>query len=160
MYLRMSTMVVLVMWEVGVIGITLPCQITLLYVQEVFNDDPTYPAILPRYKRVLGLMDNGYFGIGYGDAQDFQSNGSWEVGFSSFYSTNGELSQLLGHRNHNRYTGTPNIGGATWSGSAFGIEIASQTPVFGPSTLTFDGSFSSGGFGLDRARLLLDVDWK
>ena len=136
---------------------SLPDYIT--YVQEVFSDDPTDPATQPQYKRILGLMDNGYFGIGYGEAQDFQANGSWDVSFSSFYSTNGELSQILDPRTHNRYTGTPDIGGATWSGSAFGIQIASQIPVFGPATLTFGGSYSQGGFRLDRARLLLDVDW-
>ena len=97
-------------------------------------------------------MDNGYFGIHYADSQNLDGAGSFDTSYGAFYSTNGILTS------ENLFENSPNsvsigIGDATWSGSAFGIEIASENPVFGVSILTFEE-------GNDlQANLLLDVDW-
>jgi len=150
---------------------SIPDQITL--VQEVLKDDPDHPSAERYYKRVIGLMDNGYFGIMYSDAQDFEGESLYyqsqeenrgEVAFHAFANWNAELNRILnldGRWRDLTQTKRIDLEGATYSGSALGTRVASQTPVFGPATFTYDG-ISPPRHERDRsgqARFLLRVDW-
>ena len=86
-------------------------------VQEVFVDDPNIPYRQPTEKRVMGLMDNGYFGIGYGPGYVRDPNTPYAFsvpsGFAAFYVANDDLSRALG--NHT-YLSSFALDGVTWSG--------------------------------------------
>ena len=98
-------------------------------VQEVFEDDPSteYVEEPPTEKSVMGLMDNGYFGIIYspGYVRDPDTPYAFNVDSSyySFYTINNDLHRTLGD---DTYLISFALDGVTWSGDALGIAISSE----------------------------------
>ena len=124
-------------------------------VQSILEHDPNSEVLekyRPIYKRIMGLMTNGYFGINYGEAQnitdDFGPTQVWDSSYAAFYSA--RSTPIIANQHIN-------IDGASWSGDALGIEKASEAPVFGSSLLIIIGgdNYDYGG----NTELLLDIHW-
>ena len=132
-------------------------------IQEVFHGGapPLEAADNPEVvKRVIGLMDNGYFGIAHssGHVANPGTSYSYDVAsnFGAFYEANDVLSMAMGDHTYLRDYG---LVGATWSGDALGFDKASETAVFGPASLAITSEADCPPNCRSDYHVRLNVDW-
>ena len=116
-------------------------------------------TIVYKTNQVFGIMDHGYFGISYSHSSHALPQDRND--YTAFYATSAELPRTLS--SDGQYAGGQfevlNLAGARWAGDALGIQISSETPVFGSAALTIIDGYEHVFEPLLGYLLRVNVQW-
>ena len=125
-------------------------------VQEVLTAVPGAGNTSPVVRRVMGVMDNGYFGIARAEGYVTSPQPRTVAGnFGTFHEANSRMRAAMGT---DKFLYEFGLVGAKWSGDALGFSRSSEAPVFGPASLTVTGEHDGSRWRSDY-EIVVNVDW-